>query len=70
MYDAARTLPDGAERTKLFDRMTEVMLVYAPWRMGYHLIEDQLLQPWIKHYKPHPIRSQTWAYVDFDAPPQ
>ncbi len=70
LYDEARRLPDSPERTKLFDRMTELMLVYAPWRMGYHLIEDQLLQPWIKYYKPHPIKSQTWVYVDFDAPPK
>ena len=70
LYDEARRLPDSPERTKLFDKMTELMLGYAPWRMGYHLIEDQLLQPWIKYYKPHPIKSQTWEYVDFDAPPK
>ncbi len=69
LYEQARALPDSPERTRLFDRMTELMLVYAPWRMGYHLIEDQLLQPWIRFYKPHPIKSQTWEYVDFDAPP-
>ena len=43
------------------------LLAYAPWRMSYHLIEDQLLQPWIRGYKPHPIESQTWPYVDLDA---
>jgi ABC-type transport system substrate-binding protein len=68
LYNEARRLPDSPQRTKLFDRMTELVLAYAPWRMAYHLIEDQLLQPWIKHYKPHPIKSQTWEYIDFDAP--
>jgi len=67
LYDEARLLPDSAERTKLFDRMTEIVLAYAPWRMGYHLIEDQLLQPWVRDYKPHPIKSQTWQYVDVGA---
>ncbi len=66
LYVEARALPDSPERTKLFDRMTELMLAYAPWRMGYHLIEDQLLQPWVRDYKPHPIRSQTWEYVELD----
>jgi len=68
LYDESRRLPDSPERTKLFDRMTEVVIAYAPWRMTYHLIEDQLLQPWIKYYRPHPIKSQTWEFVDFDAP--
>jgi ABC-type oligopeptide transport system substrate-binding subunit len=66
LYDAARRLPDSPERTKLFNRMTEVMLVYAPWRLMERRIEDQLLQPWIRHYKPHPVRSALWRYVDID----
>jgi oligopeptide transport system substrate-binding protein len=66
LYEKARALPDSPERTQLFDRMTDLVLAYAPWRMGYHLIEDQLMQPWVRNYKPHPIRSQTWQYVDFD----
>jgi ABC-type transport system substrate-binding protein len=67
LYDEARRLPDSPERTKLFNRMTDLVLAYAPWRIGYHLIEDQLLQPWVRDYKPHPIRSQTWQYVDLGA---
>ena len=66
LYEQARALPDSPERTRLFDRMTDLALAYAPWRMGYHLIEDQLLQPWVHNYKPHPIRSQTWQFVDVD----
>ena len=66
LYEQARALPDSPARTQLFNKMTELMLAYAPWRMGYHLIEDQLLQPWVRDYKPHPIRSQTWQYVDLD----
>ncbi len=66
LYDEARALPDGAERTKRFDRMTELALAYAPLRIGYHLIEDQLRQPWVKPYKPHPIRSQVYQFVDVD----
>jgi len=66
LFDEARRLPDSPERTKLFDRMTELVLIYAPWRIGYHLIEDQLRQPWVGPYKPHPIRSQVYQYVDVD----
>jgi len=66
LYDAAHSLPDSPERTKLFDRMTELVLAYAPWRLMEHRIEDQLSQPWIRNFKPHPVRSAVWRYVDID----
>ena len=66
LYEAARRLPDSAERTRLFDRMTELVLAYAPWRLQEHRIEDQLAQKWIRNYRPHPIRSEVWRYIDID----
>ena len=66
LYDAARQLPDSPERTRLFDRMTELVLAYAPWRLMEHRIEDHLLQAWIRNYKPHPVRYAIWRYVDID----
>ncbi len=66
LYDAARQLPDSPERTGMFNRMTELVVAYAPWRLSEHRIEDHLLQPWIRNYKPHPIRSEVWRYVDID----
>jgi hypothetical protein len=32
--------------------------------------EDQLLQPWIGPYVPHPIKGQVWLYVDVDTKAQ
>lgn len=66
LYEEARTLPDSAQRTRLFDRMTELVVAYAPWRLTVHLIEDSLHQPWVGDYVPHPIRSENWMYVDVD----
>ncbi len=66
LFDEARTLPDSPARTRLFDRMTELVIAYAPWRMAYHLIEDSLRHPWISAYVPHPIQSHWWEYVDVD----
>jgi len=66
LYDRARTLPDSPERTALFDRMTQLVLAYAPWRLTDHRFEDQLLQPWVGPYVPHPILGQVWQYVDVD----
>ena len=45
LFEESRRLPDSPARTQLFNKMTELVLAYAPWRMTYHLIEDQLLQP-------------------------
>jgi ABC-type transport system substrate-binding protein len=66
LYEKARTLPDSPERTRLFDRMTELVVAYAPWRLTYHLLEDSVRHPWIGTYVPHPIRSQWWQYIDVD----
>ncbi len=67
LYERTRKLPDSPERTKIFDRMTELMLVYAPWKLTHHLIEDQLVYAWVVAYKPHPIRAEIWKYLDIDA---
>ena len=66
LFEQARTLPDSPERTRLFDKMTELVLAYAPWRMTYHLLEDSLRHRWVGTYVPHPIRSQWWQYIDVD----
>ena len=67
LFDAARRLPDSPERTRLFDRMTELVLAYAPWRLMEHRIDDNLVQPWVRDYQPHPMRYALWRYVDVDA---
>ncbi len=66
LYEQARKLPDTPERTKLLNRMTELMLVYAPWKLTHHLMEDQLVYSWVVAYKPHPIRAEIWKYLDID----
>lgn len=66
LYEAAYRLPDSPERTKLFDRMTELILAYSPWRLMEHRMEDHLLQPWILNYKAHPVRTALWRYLDID----
>jgi ABC-type transport system substrate-binding protein len=64
LYDEARKLPDSPQRTKLFDKMTALAIAYAPWLLSEHQLEDPLMQAWVKYYKPHPILTQVWKYVD------
>src|SRR5262249_31319897 len=66
LYEAARRLSDSPERTRLFDRMSELVVAYAPWRLMEHRIEDHLAQPWTRNYKPHPVRYALWRYIDID----
>lgn len=67
LYQQARAMPDSPARTALFTKMTELVLAYAPWRMTVHLLEDHLVQRWVRSYAAHPMRSQTWMYTDVDA---
>jgi ABC-type transport system substrate-binding protein len=66
LFEQAQALPDSPERTRIFDRMSDLALGYAPWRLGYHLIDDSLRHPWVGNYVPHPIKSQWWEFVDID----
>ena len=66
LFEQARSLPDSRQRTQLFDRMTQIAIAYAPWRLTFHLIADSLRQPWIGNFVPHPIRSDSWEYLDVD----
>lgn len=66
LYEQSRKLPDSPERTKLFNRMTDLVIAYAPWKLTHHLLEDHVVQPWVIGYKPHPIRADIWKYLDLD----
>jgi ABC-type transport system substrate-binding protein len=66
LFDEAQRLPDSPERTRLFDRMTEIVVAYAPWRMRIYDSEDALAHPWVRHYVPHPMRVVGWDFMDVD----
>ena len=64
MYERSRTLPDSPERTRLYQEMTRLLLVYAPWVFHVHHISTHLAQPWVKGYKKHPFKGANWRYLD------
>ncbi len=66
LYDQAKRLPDSPERTRLYQEMNRLMLVYAPWKLGVHRVEGYLIQPWIAGYKKHPILRAQWRFLDVD----
>ncbi len=64
MYERSRTLPDSPERTRLYQEMTRLLLVYAPWVFHVHHISTHLVHPWVKGYKKHPFKGANWRYLD------
>ncbi len=66
LYEKARTLPDGAERTRLFAQMSELVNAYAPWLLQAYRYENILVQPWVLGYKYTVFDWHPWKYYDID----
>jgi peptide/nickel transport system substrate-binding protein len=66
LYRASRRLPDGAERNRIYRRMSEIVAAYNPWWLGTYTIENTLLQPWLLGYKKHVYWEHPWKYLDVD----
>lgn len=66
LYEQSRRLPDGAERDRLYHRMTRLIEVYAPWRINLARVRNMLIQPQVVGYRKHPILHAEWLYMDID----
>lgn len=66
LYDEARQLPDTPRRRLLYRDMAQTIHAYNPWVLLTHPISADLLQPWLKNYKRHPVEFTNWRYLDID----
>ena len=66
LYRQSRMLPDGAERNKLYRRMSELVAAYNPWALHVYTVETTLLQPWVRGYKKHAYWEHPWLYIGVD----
>ena len=66
LYDLAASMPDTPERQKLYQKMVNLMLVYAPWKLQAVMQRSQLVQPWVTGYKKHPFMHHGWRFVDIE----
>jgi len=66
LYEQARALPDGPERTRLSRRMSELVSAYAPWVLLAYRYESVLIQPWIEGLRYNPSVPHPWQYLDVD----
>jgi ABC-type transport system substrate-binding protein len=67
LYEKARTLPDGPERTHLYQEMARIIAVYAPWKIDVHRIRTDMWYPALVGYRKSPMAQYNfWKYVDID----
>jgi ABC-type transport system substrate-binding protein len=66
LYEEARAMPDGPERTKILQRMSELVTIYAPWNLHAYRYENVLVQPWLAGYKYNAFNRHPWPYYDVD----
>lgn len=53
LYEKAGTLPEGAEKTKIYSQMEQMVKVDCPWLFLHHSLSVTLQHSWLKNYKPH-----------------
>jgi ABC-type transport system substrate-binding protein len=70
LYRKSRTLPDGAERNRIYRRMAELVAAYNPWWLGVYSVESTLVQPWVLGYKKNAYWEHAFEFLDIDAPRQ
>jgi oligopeptide transport system substrate-binding protein len=66
LYEKVKRMPDSPERTQLYQEMSKLVLVYAPWKLGVHRIANSVAQPWVSSLKRHPIMHAPWKFLDID----
>jgi ABC-type transport system substrate-binding protein len=66
LFEQARVLPDSPERTRLYERMSELAAVYMPLMLGTYRYRSVLAQPWLLGLKPDAFFLEPWKYLDID----
>jgi ABC-type transport system substrate-binding protein len=71
LYVKSRALPPSdPERNRLFLEMTRQMEVDGAWSLHVSRERNQLIRPWVKGYKKHPILHAEWQYLDLEPDPR
>jgi ABC-type transport system substrate-binding protein len=65
-YDKARLIPDSPERNRLYLEMTRQLEVDGVWQFGVSRLRNELIWPWVKGFKKHPILQAEFLYMDID----
>ena len=67
LYERSLTLaPGSTARQHLFIDMTRQMEVDGAWSLQTSPIRNELIRPWVKGYKKHPILQAEFVYMDLE----
>jgi len=69
-YEKMLKLPDSPERNRLFLEMVRQQEVDGAWLTQISRERNQLIWPWVKGYKKHPILHAEFVYMDLEPRPQ
>jgi ABC-type transport system substrate-binding protein len=69
LYERLLGLPDGPERTALFDEAKRLAVAYMPEKTTVHRIVTDLTQPWLVGYRRPVFWSDWYDRVDIEEPP-
>ena len=68
LFEEERRLPDGAERSALHRKMTDLVIGYAPWLLQSYSYDNVLAQPWVRGYYQHPFLRAQYPLLRRGAP--
>jgi ABC-type transport system substrate-binding protein len=64
LFEAARKLPDSPQRNALYRKMNDLVIAYAPWLLATYFYDNELAQPWVRGYHPHPFLRAQYRFYD------
>jgi ABC-type transport system substrate-binding protein len=66
LFERMRNMPNGPERQKIIDRMTEIFRHDAPWIGGFHPKNFALFHSWLGNAKVNEISDNKLKYLKVD----
>jgi hypothetical protein len=47
----------------------DLLVAYMPFKVHFHSVANDLVQPWTHHFWRHPFMRDIWRFVDVDPRP-
>jgi ABC-type transport system substrate-binding protein len=66
-YEASLKLPPGAERTKLYQKMRDIVADETPWIFNAHRLGYKLVHGWVGNFKWTEVANDYPKYIRIDA---
>jgi ABC-type transport system substrate-binding protein len=66
IYERLDILPDGPERTALFEQAKRLAAAYAPYKTHVHRYMNDMAHPWLVGYRRPLFWQDFWQYLDID----